>query len=359
VAEVLAGTAHVLVPGTSGALEVLSACPSDAALDAKELGVARWTFEHARMAGLGTDTLPGSKTTCAPLALGGRTLGVLALERAAHEPLQLEQRELLEAFGRQAAFALERARLESEARAAALRAKTEELRASLLGAVSHDLRTPLAAITGAGTALRDQSALPAETRAELLDTICEEAERLERLVSNLLDMTRLETGVAELEREWVPLDELIGSALGRLEKKLTGREVRVELPGELPLLSVDPVLFPQVLVNLLENAAKYTPATSPLEIAGSREADTVAIEVRDRGPGLPPGAEERVFEKFYRGGQAGGGGVGLGLPICRAIVSVHGGSIHAQARPGGGTVFRIVLPLDVRAPSSAPAAEAP
>jgi two-component system sensor histidine kinase KdpD len=345
VAETFEGAAHVLRAEASGSLFVLTAFPPDARLDPKELAVARWAFEHGRFAGLGTDSLPGSKTVCAPLQLAGSTLGVLAIERASGAALTVEQREHLEAFCRQAAFVFERSRLEDDARATALRLKTEEMRASLLGAVSHDLRTPLAAITGAASALRDQPALAGATRGELLETICEEAERLERLVGNLLDMTRLEAGAAILGREWVPLDELVGSALTRLEKKLGERPIRVELPSTLPLLSVDPVLLEQLFVNLLENAAKYTPAGSPLEIEASVEDGQAVIEVRDHGPGLLPGGEEAVFQKFYRGAHAGVPGVGLGLPICRAIAEAHGGSIRARNRAEGGAVFRVTLPL--------------
>jgi two-component system sensor histidine kinase KdpD len=256
---------------------------------------------------------------------------------------------------RQAAGGLERVRLAEEARSAAVRAKTEEMRSSLLSAVSHDLRTPLASITGAATALRDDENLAEPTRAELVDSICGEAERLERLVANLLDMTRLESGAISLKRDWVPVDELIGSALTRLEAKLADRAVAVTLPPGLPLVLVDPVLFEQLLVNLLENAVKYTPAGSALELTarvlpGAAPGAAVELTVSDHGPGLPPGDEERVFTKFYRapGGAAGVPGAGLGLAICRGIAEAHGGSIRALAgqgrRPGSGAVFVVTIP---------------
>jgi two-component system sensor histidine kinase KdpD len=252
----------------------------------------------------------------------------------------------------QGALALERARLAEEARVAALRLKTEELRSSLLSAVSHDLRTPLAAITGAATTLRDATAeLRPAQRADLLETICEEAERLERLVRNLLDMTQLQSGTLEVKREWVPLDEIVGSALTRLDAQLAGRAVLADLPADLPLVSVDPVLLEQVFVNLLENARKYTPADSSVEIRARVEDGGVAVEVADRGPGLPPGSEGRLFEKFYRGSRTGAPGAGLGLAICRGIAQAHGGTLVAEDRAGGGAVFRLTLPPTGTVPS--------
>jgi two-component system sensor histidine kinase KdpD len=279
-------------------------------------------------------------------------LGVLVLAPASSRGLHVEEEHLLEAFAQQGALAIERAHLAEEAKLAALRARTEEMRSSLLSAVSHDLRTPLAVITGAATTLRDNSTGVSQgQRSDLIDTMCEEAERLERLVGNLLDMTRVESGGLNLKREWVPVEELVGAALGRLESKLKGRKLTTSLPADLPFVSVDPVLFEQVFVNLLENAAKYTPAGSPIEIAAKTAEGTVQIEVADRGPGIPEGTAEEIFEKFYRGPHVGIGGVGLGLPICRGIVDAHGGRIWAENRSGGGAVFRVTLPVVGRPPS--------
>jgi two-component system sensor histidine kinase KdpD len=182
--------------------------------------------------------------------------------------------------------------------------------------------------------------------------VCEEAERLERLVSNLLDMTRLDSGAVSPRREWVPLDEVVGGALTRLEKRLAGRRVDTVIAPDVPLLSIDPVLVEQLFLNLLENAAKYTPPGSEIEIHASREGGTIVVEVADRGPGLRPGDEERVFERFYRGSHATVRGVGLGLPIARAIAQAHGGRLTAANRPGGGTVFRLTLPVSADAPAS-------
>jgi two-component system sensor histidine kinase KdpD len=328
----------------------LAASPRDASLEPAELAVARWVLEHGAPAGVGTETLPGERVLCIPLRTFGEVLAVLALRPSGERGLSAPQRTFLEALVRQTALALDRVELADEARRAALRAKTEELRSGLLSAVSHDLRTPLAAITGAGTMLRDEATLDPTLRRELIETVCDEAERLERLVSNLLDMTRLDSGTVEPKREWVPLVEVIGSALTRLERRLGRRPIQTTLADDVPLLSIDPVLVEQLFVNLLENAAKYTPPGSPIEIRGSREGRTIVVEVADRGPGLPAGAEERVFERFFRGAHTTVRGVGLGLPISRAIAQAHGGRLAAANRPGGGTVFRLTLPLPTDVP---------
>ena len=222
--------------------------------------------------------------------------------------------------------------------------QTEQMRSSLLSAMSHDLRTPLASITGAASTLRTQNdRLPLETKQELLESISDEADRLGRLVGNLLDMTKFESGGVELRRDLYPLEEIVGTVLQRMEPQLEGRAVSTELAENLPMVFVDDVLLGQVLWNLLENATKYTPPGSPLEIAAFEEEGAVIIEVRDRGPGIPPGEEERIFEKFYRGKSEKVRGAGLGLPICRAIVQAHRGTIQALPREGGGTIFRISL----------------
>lgn len=348
-AAIFSGRAVLLQRDAEGALRVGAAWPADTVLDAKDFGVAKWAFEHGELAGLGTDTLPGSASVCAPLQLAG-TIGVLALIPAHREALRIEQRAFLDLFCRQIAAAIERLNLMAETRASALRAKTEEMRSSLLSGVSHDLRTPLGSITGAATSLRDDEALSAGQRRELVEMICDEAARLERLVTNLLDMTRLESGALSLRRDWVPLDECIGSALTRLEERLAERSVEVKLAPDLPLVLVDPVLIEQLFMNLLENAAKYASAGTPIEITARREADRVLIELLDHGPGLPSGSEERVFDKFYRGPHVGVSGAGLGLPICRGIVEAHGGTIRAERRTQTGALFRIALPIGGQPP---------
>jgi two-component system sensor histidine kinase KdpD len=282
-----------------------------------------------------------------PLRGARETFGVLAaLPGKRGRPFSSEQQHLMEVFASQTAVAIERTLSHRAADETRLRMQTEQMRSSLLSAVSHDLRTPLASITGAASTLRVRGdRLPPDTRQELLESISEEAERLSRLVGNLLDMTRFESGDVELRRDLYPLEEIVGSALQRMEKQLGGRAVTTQLPDQLPMVFVDDVLLGQVLWNLLENAVKYTPAGAPLEIAAFEQDKAVVIEVRDRGPGVPAGEEERIFEKFYRVTPKGVRGAGLGLPICRAVVEAHQGTIRALPRPGGGAVFQIRLPL--------------
>jgi K+-sensing histidine kinase KdpD len=232
-----------------------------------------------------------------------------------------------------------------EARTAAMRAKTEELRSAILSSVSHDLRTPLATITGAVSTLRDQPELDESTRRDLLDAVSEEAERLERLVGNLLDMTRLESGALVVKREWVPFEEIVGAARARLERQHAGHTVRTALPDDLPLVPCDPVLLEQLLINLLDNAAKYTQAGTEIDIVARTVTRTVEIQVADRGPGIPVDMREHVFERFARGPHGGVAGAGLGLAICRGIARAHGGTLAAEARTGGGAVFHLTLPV--------------
>jgi two-component system sensor histidine kinase KdpD len=309
--------------------------------------VAQWVFNYGRKAGNGMDALPDAAAFYLPLRGAREVAGVMGVLPAGdRHGLAPEQMQLLEVFANQTALAIERTQNQHAAEAARMRMQTEEMRSSLLSAVSHDLRTPLASITGAASTLRSQGEkLPPEVRQELLESISEEAERLSRLVSNLLDMTRLESGI-ELRRDLCPLEEIVGAVLQRIERQLEGREVTTHLPDTLPLVYVDDVLLGQVFLNLLENAIKYTAPGKPLEIGAEAGEGAVTVEIRDRGPGFTPGEEQRVFEKFYRGNAKGVRGAGLGLAICRAIVEAHHGTIEALNREGGGAIVRIRLPLD-------------
>ncbi len=356
-ADVFLASAAIFIVDDTGAPQLLAAAGGDDAT-AGDDGLPRWVTRHGAMAGLGTDTMPVSTRVCAPIRLGGDTLGAIAIAPAGGVALTRGQRDFLEAIARQAALALARARLAGEARRAALRVKAEELRSSLLSLVSHDLRTPLAVITGAATALRDEPALPPATSDDLVETICEEAERLEQLVTNLLDMTRLESGVA-LRKEWMPPVEVIGAALTRLERRLTGRAVHIDLPDGLPLVELDPVLAERLVGNLIDNALKHSPPGTPLEIVGRIEEGRVVLELADRGPGITLGDEERVFERFYRAAGTRADGVGLGLPICRAIAQAHGAELTAHQREGSGAMFRLRLASGGPPPSSSPIAEPP
>ena len=346
-AAVFHGAALVLLPAEDGTLAVAGASPESATLGPTESGVARWVLAHGRPGGRGTDTIPGASAVVAPIGEGPEPMGVLALAQGTGPALDVEQRAFLEAIARQAAFALDRARLSRSARSADLRAKSEELRSTLLSSVSHDLRTPLAAIVGAVTTVRDDTTLPPETKRDMLDTIAEEADRLERLVGDLLDMTRLASGTLAVKKDWVPLEEVVGSALGRVESRLDGLAVTTSLPADLPSIALDPVLVEQLLINLLDNAAKYARGGGRIDIEARRDGESVTIDVADRGPGIAAGREERIFERFP----------GLGLPIARAIARAHGGNLVVQARVGGGAVFRVTLPIGGTPPPAAPAEE--
>jgi two-component system sensor histidine kinase KdpD len=313
--------------------------------------VAQWAFDHRQIAGLGSDTLPGASMAWVPLQGSRAALGVLGVRPTESLlPLAPEQMDLLDTIARQVASGLERVRLATEAEEARVAAETERLRSTLLSSVSHDLRTPLATITGAASTLLEPGTLGPEAERELKEAIYEEGDRLNRLVTNLLDMTRLESGSLQLGKDWESLEELVGTALARLERGLVGRSVSVRLPADLPLVSVDGLMIEQVFVNLLDNAVKYTPPGSPISISATASDDEVTVEVADEGPGVPPGAEEKVFEKFHRVG-VGPRGSGLGLPICRAIVTAHGGRIWAENRTPRGVAFRFTLPLGEAPPA--------
>jgi two-component system sensor histidine kinase KdpD len=278
-------------------------------------------------------------------------MGVLGVYPA--QPRRLftpEQFHLLETFTNQTALAIERARLTQEMGKAQLQIEAERMRNTLLSSVSHDIRTPLASIIGATSGLlRHKDNLDPQDY-ELAQIALEESERLNGWVGNLLQMTRLESGSVQVEKEWQPLEEVVGTTLLRLDEMLGDRPFKLDLPDDLPLVSIDGVLIEQVLVNLIENAVKYTPLGSPICLSAWAEGQEVMVEVADRGPGLPPGEEERIFDKFYRVRPTDARGVGLGLTICRAIVEAHGGRIWAANRAEGGAVFRFTLPFDGEPP---------
>jgi two-component system sensor histidine kinase KdpD len=350
ISELFSSKVVVLVPDEKGSLAVTVTGPETFALDQNELSVAQWCFDHRQRAGLGTDTLPGASALYLPLFTSSRTIGVLGILPPPLTMFDLEQIHILESFANQIAMAIERALLAEETQRALLKAETEALRSTLLSSVSHDLRTPLAAITGSATALLQKDiTLDNQNRQELVQTIFEEAEHLNQIIRNVLDMTRLEAKGISVQKEWQSLEEIIGVVLNRLAVKLRGRQVITRIPTDLPLVPFDPLLIEQVLMNLLDNAIKYTPEETPLELLAEIKGKDVVMELADRGPGIPPGDQERIFEKFVRCA-AVGGGIGLGLTICRAIVNAHGGRIWAENRPGGGAVFRFTLPIGGKPP---------
>jgi two-component system sensor histidine kinase KdpD len=357
IVDVFPAEVSVLLPDTTGRLAARSVPAATLRADSTEQAVAQWVFEHRELAGLGTSTLPGAAALHVPLIGSRGAVGVLGVKPAeAHAFDSPEQLHLLETFANQTALAIERATLADEAQASQVRMETERLRNSLLSSVSHDLRTPLATITGAATTiLESESRLDQRTQHELLESIRDEADRLNRLVHNLLEMTRLESGALELRRDWHPLEEVIGAALGRLAKSLGAGRVTVSIPPDLPLVSIDDVLIEQVFVNLLDNAVKYTPPDSAIRIIVTATDKSVTAEVADHGPGLPKGEETRVFDKFYRAAPDGRRGAGLGLAICRGVVLAHGGRIWAHNLPEGGVAFLFTLPLTDPPPAPLPA----
>ncbi|MES2304020.1 MAG: sensor histidine kinase KdpD [Gemmatimonadota bacterium] len=348
----------VLVTGAGDTLEL--AAPSAITLDDKELTVARWARDRRESAGFGTATLPTATAFWAPLAVAEGAVGALGVRPKTGELLRApERRQFLDAVAGQAALALERLRLMQRTQHDQVEIEGERLRTALLSSLSHDLRTPLAAVEGAATTLRrDLDALDPATREDLLTTILEEARRMGRLISNLLDMVRVESGSLQVQREWQSVEEVIGVALLRVDNALAGLRVAVEVPADLPLLRVDGLLIEQVLVNLLENAVRYGSAGKEITVWAHRTGDAVEIGVADRGPGVAAAELDRIFEKFHRGAGASAGGIGLGLAICRAIIAAHGGTIYAELRDGGGLQVIIRLPLPGDQPAPVPEAVA-
>lgn len=322
-----------------------------------DLSIAQWVFDHNEMAGQGTNTLPGASAIYFPINNEDKVLGVLALLPVNLRRVFLpEQQKLLETFLRQIGQAVERIRFAEQAKLTHMQIEAERLRNSLLSAISHDLRTPLATIVGSASALvEDDGHLRPQDKLDLSRGIVDEAERMSNLVNNILDMARLDAGVVELKKEWHPVEEIVGTVLTRLQKQLAGRPIKVKLPSGMPMMFVDAVLIEQVLINLLENALRYTPPGSGLEITAETSEHAIEIAVADHGPGIPLGREDHLFEKFYQARhEAAQSGVGLGLAICRAIIEVHGGRIYAQNQPSGGAVFTFVLPVDQPQPVMEP-----
>ena len=256
-----------------------------------------------------------------------------------------DQLRLIETVAGQLALVVERIQAAERARENQLRYEREKLRSALLSAVSHDLRTPLAAIAGAGSTLAEADDLHPATRRELAESIVAETDRLNRLVANLLDMTRLDAGSMQLDRDWHPLDDLVGGVLHRLRRLLANHRIAVEISSTVGLVYVDELLLHQVLTNLVENALRFAPPGTAIKVGAGMTGEKLWLEVADEGPGIPAGDEERIFEKFYRApNQQPRSGTGLGLAICRGIVELHGGTIRAANRPPGGASFRVELP---------------
>ncbi|CAO4193773.1 ATP-binding protein [Methylorubrum extorquens] len=343
----------VLLLPDAKTVAVRAGYPPEDMLDEADLAAAQWAFDNERPAGRGADTLPGAKRLFLPMRTGRGTIGVIGLDADGTGPiLTPEGRRLLDALADMGALALERVRLVEDLDRAERTAETDRLARALLTSISHDLRTPLASVLGAASTLRDlDGALPLEAKAELLTTIIEESERLNRFIVNLLDMTRLEAGAVAPNLALQDVAETIDTALRRTQKILAGHRVAVEIAPDLPALRLDPVLFEQVLVNLLDNAAKYAPEDSTVTLRARRDGRTVRIEVLDEGFGLPEADIERVFDKFYRVRKSDRvrAGTGLGLAISRGFVEAMGGTVTAgNRRDRLGATFTVTLPLPAR-----------
>lgn len=325
------------------------AASRDLHIDASEREVALWAFRSRRMAGHGTGTFSSASLTCIPLLALANTLGVLGI-KPGNEPdfSSPQNRRLLDAFATQIAMALERGELARQVQQAQIMKARGELERALLNSVSHDLRTPLVTITGVLSSVLDEGdRLNENTRRELLSTARDEAGRLNRFVGNLLDMTRLEAGAVILKKEPTDVQDLIGCALAAVDQRLGKETVQVRLPEEPLLAALDMVLMVQVLINLLDNALKYSPPGGIIEITACSDGPWLTIDVADTGPGIPEKDLERIFDKFYRlPVPEGAGGTGLGLSICKGIVEAHGGSIRAGNRAGGGLVVSLKVPME-------------
>lgn len=340
----------VLLLPEDNSIAVKAGYPPDDTLDDADIAAARWAWEHNHAAGRGADTLPGAKRLYVPLRTGRTAVGVIGLDSDRRDGplLTPEQQRLLDALADQAALAIERVQLVADVDRAKLAAEADRLRSALLTSISHDLKTPLAAILGASGTLRDYfDSMSADDRTDLLSTVVDESERLNRFIANLLDMTKIESGAMEPNYALHYAGDIAGSALRRAAKILDHHRTEMTIAADLPMVRVDPVLFEQVLFNLLDNAAKYAPEGSVIRIEGWADADNVVVQVSDEGPGIPPADLTRVFDTFYRvrKGDQVRAGTGLGLSICRGFIEAMGGTITAGNRTNrSGAVFTIRLP---------------
>ncbi|HEY4200739.1 MAG TPA: sensor histidine kinase KdpD [Devosiaceae bacterium] len=346
----------VLLLPENGTITVRAGYPPDDTFDEADIAAARWAWENDHAAGRGADTLPGAKRLYLPLRTGRTAIGVVGLDNDKQGPLLTpEEQRLLDALADQAAIAIERIQLVADVDRAKLAAEADRLRSALLTSISHDLKTPLAAIMGAAGTLREYSAeLPEGDKTELLSTVVDESERLNRFIANLLDMTRIESGAMMPNSGYHYPGDIVGTALQRASKITARHHVEVDIPADLPMLRLDPVLFEQVLFNLLDNAAKYAPDDTTISIRGWPDSGSVFLQVIDEGPGIPPDDLERIFDTFYRVRKIDQvrAGTGLGLSICRGFVEAMGGTITAANRADrSGAIFTIKMPVPTEMPN--------
>lgn len=335
--------------------EQLTAAPhpcSTLSLDEKQLSVARWAFENGKAAGRFTDTLPLTDVQFLPLNTAVRTVGVIGLRTRQTERLSFDQSVMLETFVNQIALAIEREMLDKAAEQAAMMQESERLYTTLLNSISHELRTPIATIMGASSSLRTLHPQPTDPASSaLLHDIYDAAERLNHLVENLLDMSRLDSGRLALKLDWCDMSEVIGTAIQRFGKCLTQHPLTIQHQPNLPLIRGDFVLLEQVIINLLDNICQHTAPNTPITIATTANEQFMTVQITDSGAGIPEEDLERIFEKFYRSPNAVAGGTGLGLSVCRGIIEAHGGKLNAQNAPQGGAQFTLSLPLSATLPA--------
>jgi two-component system sensor histidine kinase KdpD len=358
--DVLWATAHqiasmlrvrvVLLLPDNGSVTVKGGFPPEDRLEEADLAAAKWAWQQNRPAGRDSDALPGARWLFLPMRTGRGSIGIVGICRDEAGPLlRAEQRRLLDALADQGALAIERVHLVEDIDRVHREAEADRLRSALLTSISHDLRTPLAAVLGAAGALRDlPESLDDAAKADLLATIIDESERLNRFIANLLDMTKLESGAVVPNAAPHDVGEIVGSALERAKKILAKHRLEVAIPSDLPMIAVDPVLFEQVLFNLLDNAAKYAPVGTAIRIQGWAERDTVKLQVLDEGDGVPPEDLERIFDKFHRAqkGDQVRAGTGLGLSISRGFIEAMHGTVAAANRiDRSGAAFTITLPI--------------
>jgi two-component system sensor histidine kinase KdpD len=339
----------VLLLPENGVLTLKSGYPPEDTLDPADMAAAKWAWQHGQPAGRGSDTLTGAKWLFLPMTTGRGPIGMIGLDSDKTGPLLTpDQRRLLDALIDQGALAIERVNLVEDVERTRRTMETEKLRSALLTSISHDLKTPLASVLGSASALRDLDGLSKLEREDLLATIIEESERLNRFIANLLDMMKLESGAVRPNTALHDVGEIVGSALRRAGKILVNHRALVDLQPDLPMLELDPVLFEQVLFNLLDNAAKYAPAGTTIRIRGERFQDKVRLQIEDEGDGIPPGEAEHIFDRFHRAqkGDQVRAGTGLGLTISRGFIEAMGGTISAGNRiDRSGAVLTIEMPV--------------
>lgn len=347
----------LLLPETDGTIAVKAGYPPEDTLDDADLAAANWAWENNRPAGRGADTLPGAHRLFLPMRTGRGAVGIVGIDSDKPGPLLTpDQRRLLDALIDQAALAIERVHLVEDMDRVRRTIETDRLRSALLTSISHDLKTPLAAIMGAAGTLKEyDTALSDDAKADLLSTMIDESERLNRFIANLLDMTRIESGAISTEPQLGLhyVGDIVGSALKRARKITAGHAIEVDIPSDLPMLRLDPVLFEQVLFNLLDNAAKYAPTGSTIRVLGLEDDGSVVLRIVDEGPGIPREDLQRVFDTFYRVGKKDRvrAGTGLGLSICKGFVEAMGGTISADNRTDrSGAVFTITMPIPAEEP---------